>query len=191
MPTPRPWRPTELTIAQREERRRAAATRFPRIQRIQQGRLSQRAVARELGVSPSAIHKWYQAWLVGGRRALRAIPKAGRAPTLTAAQWRTLGQHLRRGAVAAGFPTEQWTLKRIAQLIRRLFGGRYHYQYLERPLKAHGVTPPRPAVQARERADALVRAGLKRDWPALKKRLAAKGGRLPAWTKQVTRFGPA
>ena len=188
MPVPSPWRPTDLTPAQREARRRAAAAQFPR---VREGRLSQRAVARQVGASPSAVQQWYQAWRLGGRRALAARPRPGRAAKLTAAQWRTLGHLLRRGALAAGYATEQWTLKRIAHLIRHHFGVRYHYRYLERPLKAHGFTPQRPAVQAKERDDAVVRAWLTRDWPALKKKLVAKGGRLPAWTKRVTRFGPA
>lgn len=84
-------------------------------------------------------------------------------------------QFIRRGALAAGYSTEQWTLKRIAHLIRRHFGVRYYYRYLERPLKAHGFTPQRPAVQAKERDDAVVRAWLKRDWPALKKLLNGIG----------------
>jgi len=188
MPAPLPWHPTTLTAAQREERRRAAATLFPR---VRQGRVSQRAVAQHVGASPTAVQQWYQAWLAGGRRALAARPRRGRAAKLTAAQWRTVGQLLRRGALAAGDATEQWTLKRIAHLLRRHFGVRYHYRYLERPLKAHGVTPQRPAVQAKERNDVVVRAWLRRDWPALKKKLVAKGGRLPAWTRRVTRFGPA
>jgi hypothetical protein len=33
-----------------------------------------------------------------------------------------LGRLLDRGAVASGFDTEQWTLKRIAHLIERRFG---------------------------------------------------------------------
>ena len=151
---PQPWRPSYLMSAQLEERRRAAAARFPR---VQQGQLSQRAPARLVGVS----------------------------------QWRLVRTHVRRGALTAGYPTEHWTLKRIAHLIQRLFGVRYHYRYLERPLKTHGLTPQRPAVQATERDDALVRAWMRRDWPALKKRLAAMGGPLPSWTKRVTRFGPA
>ncbi len=188
MPAPLLWRPTDLTVAQREARRHAAAAQFPR---VRQGRVSQRAVARQVGASPSAVQQWYQAWRGGGRRALAARPHRGRAAKLTPAQWRTLGQLLRRRALAAGFPTEPWTLKRVAALIRQRFAVRYHYRYLERPLKAHGFTPQRPAVQAKERDDAVVRAWLKRDWPALKKKLGAKGGRLPAWTKRVTRFGPA
>lgn len=182
------WRPTRLTAAQLEERRRAAAAMFPHVTR---GTLSQNAVAQRLGVSRSAVNQWYLAWREGGVRRLAARPKTGRPAKLTVGQWRRLRRRLRRGAIAAGFDTEQWTLKRVARVVWREFGVRYHYRYLERPLKAHGFTVQRPAVQAKERDDALVAAWLTRDWPALKKKLGASGARLPAWTRRVTRFGPA
>ena len=162
MPRPVPWRPTRLTPAQAEARQRAAAGHFPQ---VRQRRLS--------------------------LRALRATPKTGRPARLTVVQWQVLGQLLRRGAMAVGFATEEWTLRRIAQVIRRQFGVTYHYRYLERPLKAHGFTVQRPMPRARERDERVVRAWLKRDWPALKKELVASGASLPAWTKRVTRFGPA
>lgn len=62
-----------------------------------------------------------------------------------------LGRILDRGAVASGFDTEQWTLKRIAHIIEHEFGVTYHYRYLERPLKAHGFSVQRPASRARVR----------------------------------------
>lgn len=182
------WIPSRLTAEQCEERRRAAARLFPRVRR---GTLRQAAVARELGVSREAVRPWYAAWQAGGIRALGRRPKSGRRPRLSTRDWQRLDRLLRRGALAAGFDTEQWTLKRIAHLIRREFGVRYHYRYLERPLKAHGFTVQRPATQAKERDEALVRAWVKHDWPLIKKKLAARGARLPSWMRQVTRFGPA
>ncbi len=181
------WVPTRLTPEQREERRRAAARLFPRVRR---GTLSQAAIARELGVSREAVRQWYTAWQAGGVRALRRRPKPGRQPRLSERDWQHLSRLLRRGSIAAGFDTEQWTLKRVAHLIRREFGVRYHSRYLERPLKAHGFTVQRPATQAKERDEALVRAWVQHDWPLIKKKLAARGGRLPSWMRQVTRFGP-
>jgi putative transposase len=124
-------------------------------------------------------------------RGLRRRPKTGRPPKLRAAEWRRLATLLRRGSVACGYDTEQWTLKRVAHLIRREFGVRYHARYLERPLRALGFRPQRPAVQAKERDDALVAAWVKHDWEAIKKRLAARGGSLPSWMRRVTRFGAA
>lgn len=182
------WRPSRLSPEQREERRRAAAALFPRVHR---GTLSQAALARGLGVSREAVRQWYAAWERGGVRALRRRPKTGRPPKLTAAEWQRLARLVRRGAVACGYDTEQWTLTRVAQLIRREFGVRYHARYLERPLRALGFRPQRPAVQAKERDDALVAAWVKHDWVLIKKRLGEKGVSLPSWTRRVTRFGAA
>jgi putative transposase len=71
--------------------------------------------------------------------------------------------------VAAGFETERWTLKRIAALIRREFGVRYHPRYLERPLRAHGYTAQRPATRAKERDESAIAAWRRREWVAIKK----------------------
>src|ERR671912_115718 len=87
----------------------------------------------------------------------------------------------RRFAAAAGFETERWTLKRIAALIRREFGVRYHPRYLERPLKAHDFPVQRPATRAKERDERAIAAWPQRDWVALKKAGPPRGAhaRLP------------
>ena len=182
------WLPRRLTPAQLEERRLAAAAAFPA---VRAGRATQAALARDLGVSAAAVSQWYEAWRAGGRRALRARPKTGRPPQLSGRQWQRLRTLLLRGAVAAGFDTERWTLKRIAAVVRREFGVRYHPRALAPALKAHGFTAQRPATRAKERDEGLVRAWLTRDWERVKKELAARGARLPSWTRRVTRFGPA
>jgi transposase len=136
-----------------------------------------------------------------GRRRNRArTARPYRAPAAPggrrlAAAWQRLGTLLTRGAVAAGFETEQWTLRlrRVAALIRREFDARYHFRFrsLGRALHAHGFSPQHPGPRAAERDEAVVRAWLHHDWPALNKELAASGTRLPSWTRRVTRFGPA
>ncbi len=182
------WLPRRLTPAQLEERRLAAAALFPA---VRSGRLSQGEVAQRLGVSPAAVCQWYGRWRTGGRRALRARPKPGRPPQLTARQWQWLRTILLRGAVAAGFDTERWTLKRIAAVVQREFNVEYHPRALAPALKAHGFTVQRPATRAQERDETLVRAWLRHDWAQVKKELVARGARLPLWTRRVTRFGPA
>lgn len=183
-----PWRPSRLTAAQREERRLTAAALFPR---CRAGQLSQAEIARRFGVSRQSVARWYDIWAAGGRAGLRARPKPGRPAALDEAAWAQLAAILAGGAQAAGFDTERWTLRRIAEVAERELGVRHHFRSFSRILRAHGWTPQRPAVQARERDEAVVRAWLRRDWPALTKELAARGARLPAWTRRVTRFGPA
>ena len=179
------WVPPRLTPAQLEARRLAAA------RLLRRGRLSPAAIARELGVSRQSVSRWRQALATSGRRGLRRRPHSGRRPRLTAAQWDELAALLARGATAAGFDTERWTLRRVAAVIRREFGVRYHFRSLGAMLHAHGWTPQRPPTQAKERDDALVAAWVARDWPRIKRGLATSGQRLPSWTRRVTRFGPA
>src|SRR5215218_2730673 len=104
------WRPARLTPEQMEERRLAAAL-------LRQGRLSQAAIARQLGVSGASVCRWAATLAQDGRRGLRARPRTGRPARLDAPDRERLDRLLARGAVAAGFETEQWTLRRIAALI--------------------------------------------------------------------------
>jgi len=106
-------------------------------------------------------------------------------------KWQHLQTVLRRGAQAAGFETERWTLRRIQAVAWRECGVRYHYRSLGRVLRAHGWTPQRPPTQAKERDEALIKAWLARDWPRIKRGLVRAGASLPSWTKRVSRFGPA
>jgi transposase len=166
-----------LTLAQLEERRLAAAALLRR-------GLTQAAIARHLGVSRASVSRWAAALHQQGRHALRARPKSGRPPRLAARAWARLDRLLARGARAAGFESERWTLRRIAVLIEREFGVRDHPRYLERPLKAHGFTVQRPASRAKERDELVIARWPKRDWVALKKTRTAKLAgvlRSPVW----------
>jgi putative transposase len=120
--------------------------------------MTQAAIARHLGVSRASVCRWAAVLQEQGRRGLCARPRTGQPPRLDARAWSRLGRLLAKDAAAAGFGTERWTLKRIAALIRREFGVRYHPRYLERPLKAHGFTVQRPATRAKERDECAIAA---------------------------------
>jgi len=155
------------------------------------GELSQAEIARRVGVSRASVTRWKRRLQRQGQQGLRHRPSSGRPSYLTAAQWRRLLRLLERGALAAGFATERWTLPRIAVLIERTFGVHYHCRSLGAALRARGWSPQRPIPRARERDEALVQAWLRRDWPRVKKTLAATDAPLSSWTRRVTRFGPA
>ena len=181
------WQPRRLTAAQLEERRLAAG------RLLRRGHQSQAEIARAVGVSRAAVSRWAKQLgaVPHGLAPLRRRPRTGRPPRLTSGEWQEVLALLARSALAAGFDTEQWTLPRVAQLIRREFQVRYAPATLSRRLRALGWSPQRPAARAKERDDALVEAWLKRDWERVKKGLAAQGASLPSWTRRVTRFGPA
>ncbi|WP_434345498.1 helix-turn-helix domain-containing protein [Myxococcus virescens] len=110
---------------------------------------------------------------------------------MSSGEWRQVAGLVRADARTCGFPTERWTLIRIAYLIHCTFGVRYHPNYLAERLHRLGSSPQQPCTRAKERDDALVEAWLKRDWPRIKRGLEEAGGPLPSWTRRVVRFGPA
>jgi putative transposase len=178
------WYPRRLTAQQLEERRLAAG------RWLRAGQLSQAEIARRAGVSEATVSRWQRRLREAGINGLRRRPHTGRRPRLKAAEWAQVEGLLADGAVAAGFDTERWTLRRIAAAVQHAVGVRYHPHSLGRVLHRHGWTPQRPATQAKERDEALIAAWLRRDWPRVKRGLVAAGQRLPSWTRRVTRFGP-
>src|ERR1700741_496703 len=102
-----------------EARRYEAARLFARGE-------SQAAVARTLGATRAAAHRWFHAWQGEGRTALKAAGRAGRKPRLEAPQLARGEGALLKGPGAQGFATELWTLPRVATVIERLTRVRYH-----------------------------------------------------------------
>ena len=104
---------------------------------------------------------------------MAAKPAPGRPTKLDAAARRKLDRLLRKGAKAAGYPTDLWTCPRMRNLIRREFGVRYHVDHIGRLLRCLGWTPQRPERRARERDEEAIRRWVKVDWPRIKKKRRA------------------
>ena len=131
--------------------------------------VSQVTVAREVGVSRTTTHRWYHAWRRGGRGALKAAGRAGRKPRLTRRQLAGVEAALRKGPAAHGFATSLWTLPRIATVIVRRTGVRYHPAHVWRILQGLQWSLQRPARQARERDEVAIRQWRRQRWPQVKK----------------------
>jgi transposase len=163
------WQPSKLTQEQIEERRLAGG------RLLRAGQLSKAEIARQLGVSRSAVSQWAQQ-MKQRRRGLRGLqrvkPRGGR-PYLTPAQWRKVLRDLERGAQAFGYEDERWTLGRMQQLIVQRYGVSYNTNYLSEKLHKLGWSLQQPLRAARERAEALVADWLKQHWPRIKKRPGA------------------
>jgi putative transposase len=151
-----------------EERRRMGA------QLLRKGKLSQAAIAQQLGVSRVAVSQWANRLAQGGVRALRSRTAPGRPARLTRSDQKVLVGKLKRGALAAGFPTERWTMSRVCQLIEREFGLHYHVHYINRLLAKLGWSLQRPLPRATEQDEELIRAWLAQDWPRIKKGAALR-----------------
>lgn len=157
------WKPSHLTREQMEERRCEGG------RLLKAGKLTQAEIAQQLGVSQAAVSRWAKRLATGGMRGLRRRKSLGRPAKLTLLQQRELKRHLKRGALAAGFPTERWTLWRVQRLIKRLFGVVYHPNYLSRLLHKLDWSLQQPLPRAIEQDDEAVRTWREKDWPRIKK----------------------
>ncbi len=130
--------------------------------------LSQAEVARQVGVSRQSVSAWAAKLEADGQAALKAKP-LGRPGSFSAAERRELVRLLKRGALAAGFPTELWTLPRVQRLIAQRFGHQYSEVHVWRLLKALGFSCQRPTGRAIQRDEQAIRQWKQQRWPALKK----------------------
>jgi transposase len=138
---------------------------------------TQTEVARKLGVSRQAVHEWWTAYQQGGLRALWHRKTPGRPRTLTTEQRQDLLKLLGKGALNYGFPTDLWTLERIAQLIRQEFGIAFHRSHVHRILVAEKWSCQVPKLQARERNKRKIRRWIRTTWRDAKKKPRPSGRR--------------
>ena len=176
--------PRREEVGTLEARRLAAARLFARGE-------SQGAVARALGVTPMSASRWYRAWQAEGRQGLKAAGRLGRKPRLERPQLARVDTALRHGAPAAGFPTDVWTVPRVAQLITRVTGEQFHPSHVWRLLRALGWSVQRPARQARERDEAAIQRWRRQRWPRVKKTPAAGALGSSSRTKVASRNSPS
>ena len=137
----------------------------------------QKDIAAALGVTQGAVSQWVKRGREGGVVALRRRPAPGASPRLTAEQRTHLVEALAKGAPAFGFIGEVWTTKRIAAVIKELFGVSYHPAHVSRVVRALGQSVQLPVTQATQRDEAAIAAWQHERWPALKKRLPTKDAR--------------
>lgn len=123
-------------------------------------------VARLVEADLSSVKRWKQ----GGVTALASRPNHGRPSKPTAAEKRRVAQIVRAGPLAAGFTTDWWTCKRVAEVIRREFGVTYHPDHVGRLLHALGFTQQKPQRRASQRNESAIARWRTDDWPRIKKR---------------------
>jgi transposase len=135
----------------------------------------QTTIADALGVTQGAVSQWVQRGKAGGSAALRRRTAPGSVPRLTVEQRAQLVDALAKGAPAFGFTGDVWTTKRIATLIKELFGVSYHPAHVSRLVRALGQSVQLPVTQATQRDDVAIQAWQAERWPELKKKRTQKG----------------
>lgn len=129
----------------------------------------QASVAHSLKVSRQSVSRWYHDWRSGDAKALRGATRAGRKRRLQQNQLALVERELLRGAGAYGYPSDLWTLPRVARVIEELTEVRYHPGHVWRVLRRMGWSLQRPALQARERDEEKIRQWKSRTWVRVKK----------------------
>jgi transposase len=127
-------------------------------------------IARRLGVWHQIVSDWRNVWRRSGRDGLRGAGRAGRLPKITREQLEEVEAELAKGAEANGYPNDVWTLQRVAEVIERTTGVKYHPARVWHILRHElGWSWQRPARRATERNDEAIQQWVKKRWPQLKK----------------------
>ena len=139
--------------------------------RLLKRRVPQAEVARQLGVSRQAVSKWGRQLDEANGAVGKLKAKAlGRPRQLDAAQCCALRRMLLKGALAAGFANELWTVKRVRQLVLRQFGVAYSHAGGWELLRGLGFSPQKPEKRALQRDEHAIAEWKRKTWPALKKK---------------------
>jgi transposase len=150
-----------------EERRMKAGKMFAKD-------MSQADIARKLGVSAVSVCRWHKEWVKAGSKGLKAAGRAGRLPRLNKKNLQRLDQILRKGPLHHGFATNLWTLPRIASVIEKETGVKYHPGHVWKLLGQLNWSLQRPARRAKQRNEEGILQWVKKTWPAIKKKPSDK-----------------
>jgi transposase len=146
--------------AELERRRRRALELF------QQGK-RQVDIAIFLGVNRNSVYRWRQQ-AEASPEALAAKLHPHRPPALSNDQLKSLETLLSQGAAAHGWHNQLWTTDRVAALIERHFGIRYHHDHVGRFLRQRlGWSVQKPQRRAKERDEDAILRWQSEDFPRI------------------------
>lgn len=147
---------------QLENRRRKA------MQLLDSG-LSFHAVARKINCHASSVLRWKKERDLHGEKGLCPKPASGRPPKLSPSQKKKLIKLLLQGPTAHGYRTDLWTTARIAELIERAFGIRYHQDHIGRLMASLSWSYQKPVRRALKRDEQAIEQWKGTHWPKVKK----------------------
>ena len=130
----------------------------------------QKEIAAALGVSEGAVSYWVKRGREGGEEALKAHPPKGVSPRLTVEQKAQIPEFLAKGAEAYGFRGDVWTASRVAEVIKRTFGIRYHRDHVGKLMREAGWSRQKPVERASQRNEEALKQWSEERWPDIKKK---------------------
>ena len=126
--------------------------------------MSQADVARKYDVHPSSACRWDKELQENGMKGLNRKKAPGVPSKLSNGQQETLREILLQGATAYGYKTDLWTLRRVADVIKKEFGVTYHFRSLSDVLHRMGFSCQKPTRQAAERRKTDRQNWLENQW---------------------------
>jgi len=127
-------------------------------------------VVDALKVVPSTVYQWKNRLETDGLAGLHRRGKSGRTSQLTDQEKSLLKDILQEGAVAYGFPNEQWTSKRVRLVIFERFHVEYNSNYVCEILRSLNLSPQKPQVHSVKRDQAKITHWIRSVWPRIKKK---------------------
>jgi transposase len=110
----------------------------------------------------------------GDIEALQAHPPKGVSSRLTAEQKAQIPELLAKGAESYGFRGDVWTARRVAEVIAKSFGVRYHRDHVGRLMREAGWSRQKPIERASQRHEEALKKWSQERWPEMKKTVRAK-----------------
>ena len=131
--------------------------------------LTMEEVSHRVGTSIASVSRWHHAVAEAGWAALAAKPVPGRPRKLSKTECSRLLEVLLQGAMAYGYSNELWTLKRIAKVIQKEFGVRYHPNHVWRVLRGPRWSCQVPERRPVRRDEEAIEHWKRYKWPHIKK----------------------
>jgi transposase len=143
------------------------------------GGVSRAEIALRLEVFWAAVRQWVKRRLTEVADAWRERRHPGVVAKLTTAQRVRWKKILLEGTRAHGYPTDLWTLKRLAEVIPKEFGARYTLSGGWRVLRALGFSAHAPLTRDLERGERCIRRWVRTIWPEIYRHARNTGATLP------------
>jgi len=147
------------------------------LRRLQGGELILKGYDNEdivdiVGVSVRAVNKWRKKLNAHNGDLCCLVRKhgSGRIPRLNDEQKQQLKETIIGGAVAAGYPSERWTSKTVAHIIKRQFDVELKPRAVRYLLPTLGLSPQMPVVKSHKHDDEAVIQWATHTWKRLKKK---------------------
>lgn len=149
--------------------KKAKTYRLQLVVKLREEGHSQSKIAEMCGLSQSRVSGILKRYREQGQSGLVIKSPPGRPSGLNPTQLEVLQAILKAGALAWGFPTDSWTLSRIAQVIKAEFGLGYSLEHVRRLLKKLGFTRQRPRAKDYRQDEQSVTNWKSQTLPGLKK----------------------